>query len=173
MRNLKQLPTRCKARRKNGQPCKNPPITGGAVCRMHGGGAPQVKRSARQRVLEAAEDAASLLVRLMADETVDLRVRVNVAQDFLDRANVTGKTAVEVEVKRYEHMLGAAVEDGGVLTVVSEDVLESGDIQDAQVVDPEATEDSTRRDIARGWLREHDMLAVPGTPTRGRRGSRA
>jgi hypothetical protein len=42
---------RCKAHRKNGEQCKKAPINGGAVCQKHGGGAPQVKAKAAERVL--------------------------------------------------------------------------------------------------------------------------
>ena len=30
-------PTRCGARTRSGRPCRNPPVTGKARCRMHGG----------------------------------------------------------------------------------------------------------------------------------------
>lgn len=43
-------PRRCKAQRRDGQPCRNWSIRGGYVCRMHGGAAPQVKAKARARV---------------------------------------------------------------------------------------------------------------------------
>ena len=41
----------------SGEPCKQPAIPGGTVCRYHGGGAPQVRARALAR-LEAARDAA-------------------------------------------------------------------------------------------------------------------
>jgi hypothetical protein len=51
------LPKKCVATSKhNGNPCKNPPIEGGTVCRMHGGGAPQVKAAAARRLGEASAD---------------------------------------------------------------------------------------------------------------------
>ena len=45
---------RCGARRSDGQPCRAYAITGGRVCRVHGGGAPQVRRMARIRSIEAS-----------------------------------------------------------------------------------------------------------------------
>lgn len=45
---------KCRAHRKDGQPCRNYAIIGGAVCRPHGGAAGQVKRKARERQVEAA-----------------------------------------------------------------------------------------------------------------------
>jgi len=45
----------CGARRKyDGGPCQQPAIRGSTRCRMHGGGAPQVRKAAAQRVTEAA-----------------------------------------------------------------------------------------------------------------------
>ena len=44
---------KCRARRKDGQPCRNYAIVGGHVCIKHGGAAGQVKRKARERQLEA------------------------------------------------------------------------------------------------------------------------
>lgn len=43
-------PRRCKATARSGERCKQPPIRGGAVCRYHGGHAPQVRRKAEQRL---------------------------------------------------------------------------------------------------------------------------
>lgn len=42
--------TRCTAHTSAGRPCRNPPVKGAKVCRMHGGSAPQVKRAADRRV---------------------------------------------------------------------------------------------------------------------------
>lgn len=44
---------RCRARRRDGQPCRCYAIVGGFVCRAHGGTLPAVKRKARERVIEA------------------------------------------------------------------------------------------------------------------------
>ena len=43
----------CGARRRDGGPCRQPPIRGAATCRLHGGSAPQVRRRAAERVVEA------------------------------------------------------------------------------------------------------------------------
>jgi hypothetical protein len=45
---------RCRAHRKDGQPCSCYAVTGAYVCRVHGGAAGQVLRKARERALEAA-----------------------------------------------------------------------------------------------------------------------
>lgn len=49
---------RCAARNRAGNPCKLPPIAGGAVCRMHGGASPQAKAAAARRVAEAEATVA-------------------------------------------------------------------------------------------------------------------
>jgi hypothetical protein len=45
---------RCRARRSNGKPCRAWAITGGFVCRVHGGSARQVRREARIRAVETS-----------------------------------------------------------------------------------------------------------------------
>jgi hypothetical protein len=44
---------RCRARRKNGEPCKAYAMAGGYVCRMHGGASPRARQAAYVRRLEA------------------------------------------------------------------------------------------------------------------------
>ncbi len=44
---------KCRAHRKDGQPCGNYAIIGGYVCRKHGGAASQVREKARERLLMA------------------------------------------------------------------------------------------------------------------------
>lgn len=45
---------RCRGHRSDGQPCQAYAIVGGYVCRAHGGAAPQVRREAEIRALEAS-----------------------------------------------------------------------------------------------------------------------
>ncbi|MFC7402906.1 HGGxSTG domain-containing protein [Citricoccus sp. GCM10030269] len=47
--------TTCKAHTRSGARCKNRPIIGATVCRMHGGSSPRVRAAAERRV---AEDSA-------------------------------------------------------------------------------------------------------------------
>jgi hypothetical protein len=54
---------KCRAHRRDGQPCGCYAINGGRVCRVHGGGAPQVRRKADERVIMAR--AYALMVTLM------------------------------------------------------------------------------------------------------------
>lgn len=51
---------RCTAKaRSTGEQCKNPPIKGATVCRMHGGSAPQVKKKAQERLDEMADSTTA------------------------------------------------------------------------------------------------------------------
>lgn len=51
---------RCGRKTRSGAPCQAWPVEGSDVCRMHGGGAPQVKAAAARRLeLAAAERAAA------------------------------------------------------------------------------------------------------------------
>jgi hypothetical protein len=86
---------RCTARSKQrGTQCKQRAIPGGTVCRFHGGAAPQVIRSARERIAAAADPAIDVL--LTALKSKDEKLRAQVAQDLLDRAGHGAKQKHEV-----------------------------------------------------------------------------
>lgn len=53
---------RCRAMLTSGErQCRNAPLLGAAVCRFHGGAAPQVRRAARLRLAELVEPAVEVL----------------------------------------------------------------------------------------------------------------
>lgn len=89
-------------------------MKGTNVCRMHGGSAPQVRAAAKRRLLEAADETAALLVRIIMSEDTDERVRLAAIRDLLDRAGITTPKTVEVvtldaidaEIRRLEQELG-------------------------------------------------------------------
>ena len=112
MGNRMRVETRCSARRKNGAVCRNYAIRGGNVCRMHGGGAPQVRRRAQERILAAADGAAARLIEFMNDGRVPWPVRLTAARDLLDRAGLTPKTTVAVEVPVWARGMDELVVDG-------------------------------------------------------------
>lgn len=57
-----QAHTRCTAHTRAGNPCRQPPMTGQKVCRMHGGSAPQTLAKAEARAI--TEKAEETLVKL-------------------------------------------------------------------------------------------------------------
>jgi len=79
---------RCNATRPNGGRCKREAEPGAVVCDEHGGAAPQVRRRAAERLIMSADQAARMLVKMMADTEVPFGVRAKIAQDLLDRAGL-------------------------------------------------------------------------------------
>jgi hypothetical protein len=75
---------RCTAHSRSGARCKGRPIRGGSVCRMHGGGAPQVKRKAAERLLALQSPAIDRLQTLMAQTEAPATAYAAV-RDVLDR----------------------------------------------------------------------------------------
>lgn len=92
---------RCTARSKqSGVRCKRVPIPGGTVCTMHGGAAPQVQKSAKERIAALVHPALDTLQRALTDRDVNAAVRA--ARDVLDRAGYAA-------VKRH-HLEGGLAE---------------------------------------------------------------
>jgi len=127
--------TPCKARKRNGDPCGNAAMNGSVVCRMHGGAAPQVKRAAQMRILQASDQAAARLVAMMQDQTVPPAVQLAAARDLLDRAGLVGKQELDVvEVtSKWDDLMDEIV--------IEVDVEEDDDHFDANVVDAEIVYD--------------------------------
>lgn len=80
----------------SGRRCKRAAILGGTVCVKHGGGAPQVRAKANERILEMVNPALATLARLVSDGEVADNVKLAAVKDVLDRAGLTAKQVVEV-----------------------------------------------------------------------------
>ena len=76
---------KCRGTNRDGGPCKNPPINGGTVCRMHGGGSPQARAAAEKRLAEAA--AAKELAAGV--KTLGLPVDIDPGKALLDEIHWT------------------------------------------------------------------------------------
>ena len=76
----------CTATTRAGNPCRSPAISGGMVCRMHGGSSPQAKEAAHRVVLADLLSPALLLLRdALTDGKVPMAVRVSAARVVLDK----------------------------------------------------------------------------------------
>lgn len=140
----------CTARRTNGEPCRKTAIKGGNVCMTHGGAAPAVRAKARARLEMAADRMAKELLKIAVDPDAPLPVKLAAIKDGLDRAGLSAKTAVEVQVgpmPEWEQVLTDAVAGGsradsraarGVETAPTPDwMADELEVMDAEVVDDE------------------------------------
>lgn len=81
----------CTARAKStGERCRCSAIRGGTVCHKHGGGAPQVRAKARQRIAEARDLACERLVQQLERDVVEPRETVAATRDL-------SRTLIELE----------------------------------------------------------------------------
>jgi hypothetical protein len=97
------MSARCTATSKqSAQRCRRAPIPGGRVCKMHGGAAPQVQRTAQERLaalVDPAIDALDYLIRRRDSP----RAVLGAAKDVLDRT--IGKPAQAIELTGTLHDL--------------------------------------------------------------------
>lgn len=131
----------CKATRRDGTPCRRPPIQGATVCRAHGGAAPQVKAKAQQRLLDKVPKMLRMLNEIASNEEVPPAVRLAAIRDWLDRAGVDRKIEVDLTSSSFTEMVA------GVLAHVDDDALPElpamyaahlDNVVDAEVVEDQA-----------------------------------
>lgn len=80
---------RCTAHYKStGGQCRHQASPGANVCNQHGALAPAVQARAAVRIQMTVDDAVQRLVEWMNDSNVDMRERVKIAQDMLDRSGL-------------------------------------------------------------------------------------
>lgn len=118
-------PPRCSARRTNGEPCKNRPMRGQAVCRKHGGAAPQSRAAAARRQVETEARAvlAELGVPAVGDPLEALlklagqvlawqsatAALVNGLEDGIRYRGANGAEQLRAEISLYERAMDRAV----------------------------------------------------------------
>lgn len=121
---------KCRAHKKDGSPCGLYPIRGAAVCRVHGGGAPQVRRKAEDRLRALEAPAIHRLEELMR-QSDSPSVAIAAVKDVLDR--VRGRATERVEV-------GGEL---GLRTVVEHIHQPALPAADTRVLPPHIDEDTT------------------------------
>lgn len=117
---------RCKAMRMdNSGQCRHLAIDGAVVCQTHGGAAPGVKRRAAERIVMAADDAATQLIQWMNDDKVPIQERRKIAETLLDRAGISAGRGADVTVT---HRFEQTMQD------IVIDLDGPDDVEDAEVV---------------------------------------
>jgi hypothetical protein len=84
-------------------------MAGQAVCYHHGGNSPQALRKARERLALAADDAVSVLIRLMQDDAVSASDRRQAATAILDRAGISTRAELELTIAPWQDALDGIV----------------------------------------------------------------
>jgi hypothetical protein len=87
---------RCNGSLQSGTQCRREANAGSVVCDQHGGAAPQVRRRAAERIMNAADRAVEKIIEFMDDEDVPHGVRLKAAQDIADRASLAREQVIKV-----------------------------------------------------------------------------
>lgn len=149
---------RCTATaRRTGNRCRRAAIKGGTVCTVHGGNLPQVRRAAKDRLLELVDPALASLHKVLSDPSAEDAVKVRAALGILDRTGFGPGHKIQVDgPDKFGEMLRDAM--GGVdrdLSPAAErPALESGGGAAAEHT-WEDVETEQRRTQAQAW-REFD-----------------
>jgi hypothetical protein len=87
---------RCNGSLQSGTQCRREANAGSVVCDQHGGAAPQARRRAAERIMNAADRAVEKIIEFMDDEDVPHGVRLKAAQDIADRASLAREQVIKV-----------------------------------------------------------------------------
>lgn len=126
--------TRCVGHKRDGERCKNASIKGGTVCRYHGGSAPQVQRSARERFNDLIDPMINIAHDL-AEEAEEGKLsasdRIAFMKFVADRTGFVPGKQVNIDgPAKWEVTLDAIIRH-----VPAE--LTAGDVIDAEVLEDE------------------------------------
>lgn len=154
--------------KRTGKRCGNRAMVAQRTCRMHGGATKQARAKAAERIRQAQNEAADLLVEFMADPEVDVNLRTRIAQDLLDRSGVNTKTILELQPKPMS-LFEQAVLSASMSSEIAMDLdLGDEDVIDAEVVDTDDHDDDELRyqaeDDGHERLREIERMKR-GQPT--------
>lgn len=117
---------------RTGEQCRNFAISGGTVCKYHGGATNHVKNAARIRVENHADRLMRVALEFAYDESKSEPVRLKAIQDLLDRAGLKPTTSVAVgHVTEFER-LEDELRFSGVATVTREDSRAARGLDDDQ-----------------------------------------
>ncbi len=106
---------RCTATARNtGERCKRAAIKGGTVCTTHGGNLPQVRKAAKERLLDLVDPALAELHRVLSDKNADDAVKVRAALGILDRTGHGPSAKINVSSSKWDDVIGEMVKDGQV-----------------------------------------------------------
>ncbi|WP_430645430.1 hypothetical protein [Agromyces sp. GXS1127] len=90
---------RCTRIKQDGEQCKAYAIKGATVCRAHGGSTPQVRKKARERLMEMVDPAVVQLNRIIEKADTSDADRLKAIAMVLDRTGYGAKATLEVEEK--------------------------------------------------------------------------
>ena len=103
---------RCKAKaNRTGERCKRAAIKGGTVCTTHGGRAPQVVKSARERLLALVDPALATLHKILTDPNADDSIKVRAAIAALDRTGMGPGQTVTLQTSKWDDATDALLSD--------------------------------------------------------------
>lgn len=101
---------KCKATNRQGQRCGKFAIPGGAVCRMHGGAAPQVKNAAEER-LRALEFPAIVRIGQLIEQKEFPSVAYQASKDVLDRLRGRATEYIDAKVTNLANLTDAQLRE--------------------------------------------------------------
>ncbi|AFA73681.1 hypothetical protein GPOL_c26600 [Gordonia polyisoprenivorans VH2] len=132
-----------------------------------------MKHKARIRLEMAADKLAKELLGIATDETVSDSVRLAATKDALDRAGLSAKTAMEIEVgptKPFQAILDAVMSGGSRAESRSrrgepDDVSAEDEWMDAEILDAQVVEDDRAPALPAQSPRYDDPPAPDAEPT--------